>query len=78
MGQKVYFDIKGAAEYAGVRRLTIYNWFRRGSHVNGEVVFLPVRIIDGQTLINEIDLNNHLDALGYGPAEEAEENNAPT
>jgi len=76
MGKFIYFDIKGAAEYADVDRHTIYNWFRHGSDVDGERIYLPVRIVEGRTQISEIDLNNYLDALGYGPEEE--ENDEPT
>lgn len=76
MGKKVYYDVKGACEYADVARRTIYNWMLKGVLVDGDRIYLPVRIIDGGTQINVIDLDNYLDALGYGPEEE--ENDEPT
>ncbi|GAH92659.1 unnamed protein product, partial [marine sediment metagenome] len=30
MGSKTYYDVKGAAEYAGVTRHTIYAWIHKG------------------------------------------------
>ena len=66
MGSKTYYDVKGASEYAGVSRRTIYVWINKGVRaVVGERVWLPVRIVDGVTQINEVDLDNYLDALGY-------------
>ncbi|GAH98958.1 unnamed protein product [marine sediment metagenome] len=66
MGSKTYYDVKGSAEYAGVSRRTIYVWINKGVRaVDGVRIWLPVRIVDGVTQINEIDLDNYLDALGY-------------
>ena len=78
MARYLYFDIEGASEYADVDRHTIYNWFRRGVKVDGERIYLPVRIVDGHTQISKIDIDNYLEDLGYEPAEEAEENDERT
>ncbi|GAH98678.1 unnamed protein product [marine sediment metagenome] len=66
MGSKTYYDVKGAAEYASVTRHTIYSWIHKGVGAeDGGRLMLPVRIVDGVIQINEVDLDNHLDALGY-------------
>ena len=71
MGSKTYYDVKGAAEYAGVSRRTIYVWQNKGVQAeDGGRIWLPVRIVDGVTQINEIDLDNYLDALGYESEED--------
>jgi len=71
MGQKIYYDVKGAAEAAGVSRRTIYVWINKGVLADdGGRLTLPVRIVDGAVQINEVDLDNYLDALGYESAED--------
>jgi len=66
MGSKTYYDVRGAADHAEVSRVTIYRWIHRGvSTEDGEWIMLPCRIVDGVIQIHEVDLDNHLDALGY-------------
>ncbi|GAH94866.1 unnamed protein product [marine sediment metagenome] len=71
MGHKIYYDVKGAAEIAGVSRRTIYVWIDKGVRAaDGERIWLPARTVDGALQINEVDLDNYLDALGYEIAED--------
>ncbi|GAI58358.1 unnamed protein product [marine sediment metagenome] len=41
--------------------------------VNGKKIWLPARIVDGETQINEIDFELYLDALGYQDEESGED-----
>lgn len=66
MGSKTYYDVKGAAEHAEVSTVTVYRWINKGVVTeDGDLVMLPCRIVDGVIQIHEVDLDNHLDALGY-------------
>lgn len=77
MGTKIYFDVKGAAEYAGVDRRTIHNWIEKGVGLaNGDRLHLSARFVCGLIEVNKIDLDGYLDELGYEPEEE--ENDEPT
>ncbi|GAI56642.1 unnamed protein product, partial [marine sediment metagenome] len=74
MGYKIYYDILGAAAYAGVTRHTIYHWIRKGvKDVDGKKVWLPARIVEGETQINEIDFELYLEALGFEEDESTDE-----
>ncbi|GAI56056.1 unnamed protein product, partial [marine sediment metagenome] len=74
MGHKTYYDVMGAAAYAGVSRPAIDYWIRKGvKDVNGKKIWLPARIVDGETQINEIDFELYLDALGYQDEESGED-----
>jgi len=60
----VYFNVSEAAVYAGVTRVTLYNWIRKGLSVSGDLLFLTAVIIGGQYRIEEPALNHFLDARG--------------
>ena len=66
MGKKTYYDVTGAADHTGFSRVTIYRWINEGARASdGEWIYLSCRTVDGAIQINEADLDNHLDALGY-------------
>ncbi|GAI70220.1 unnamed protein product, partial [marine sediment metagenome] len=45
---------------------TIYHWIRKGvKDVDGKKVWLPARIVEGETQINEIDFELYLEAPGF-------------
>lgn len=54
-------DISEAASVGEVTRATIYRWIKDGV----DELFLPARVLDGQTYINEEDLVEYMEDLGY-------------
>jgi len=67
----IYKTITEAAAHAGVRRNTIYRWVQKGTHLpGGGWTYLTANIIAGEYYIEQDELDNFLDALGYEFEEE--------
>ncbi len=58
----VYMSVSEAAVSAGVTRVTIYRWIRKGLTVEGKLLSLTAVIIGGQYRIEGPALNYFLDA----------------
>lgn len=58
----VYMNVSEAAASAGVTRVSIYRWIRKGVIVEGKLLFLVAVTIGGQYRIEGPALDHFLDA----------------